>query len=140
MFQSEDATLVEVNPLVKTKDGKVIALDGKIVAGSCDIDQGVLTRQHTAIFGLLIAQEYRHQGLGFRLATQTINQAFKEIKGLEIIKLSVYSENEQARKLYKKIGFHEYGNLPQGLEKWDGSFDDEIEMYLTKKEWNLQEQ
>jgi succinyl-CoA synthetase beta subunit len=30
VFQSEDATLVEVNPLVKTKDGKVIALDGKI--------------------------------------------------------------------------------------------------------------
>ena len=30
VFQSEDATLVEVNPLVKTNDGKVIALDGKI--------------------------------------------------------------------------------------------------------------
>ena len=30
VFQSEDATLVEVNPLVKTKDGKVIALDGKV--------------------------------------------------------------------------------------------------------------
>ena len=30
VFQSEDATLVEVNPLVKTKDGKIIALDGKI--------------------------------------------------------------------------------------------------------------
>jgi len=30
VFQGEDATLVEVNPLVKTKDGKVIALDGKV--------------------------------------------------------------------------------------------------------------
>ena len=30
VFQFEDATLVEVNPLVKTKDGRVIALDGKI--------------------------------------------------------------------------------------------------------------
>ena len=30
VFHSEDATLVEVNPLVKTKDGKVIALDGKV--------------------------------------------------------------------------------------------------------------
>jgi succinyl-CoA synthetase beta subunit len=29
-FQSEDATLVEVNPLVKTSDGKIIALDGKV--------------------------------------------------------------------------------------------------------------
>jgi len=30
VFQSEDATLVEVNPLVKTSDGRVIALDGKV--------------------------------------------------------------------------------------------------------------
>jgi succinyl-CoA synthetase beta subunit len=30
VFTAEDATLVEVNPLVKTPDGKIIALDGKV--------------------------------------------------------------------------------------------------------------
>jgi succinyl-CoA synthetase beta subunit len=30
VFQSEDATLVEVNPLVVTGDGRIIALDGKV--------------------------------------------------------------------------------------------------------------
>jgi succinyl-CoA synthetase beta subunit len=30
VYESEDATLVEVNPLVKTGDGKIIALDGKV--------------------------------------------------------------------------------------------------------------
>lgn len=30
VFTSEDATLVEVNPLVKTTDGRIIALDGKV--------------------------------------------------------------------------------------------------------------
>ena len=30
VFTKEDATLVEVNPLVKTSDGRVIALDGKV--------------------------------------------------------------------------------------------------------------
>jgi succinyl-CoA synthetase beta subunit len=30
VFTAEDATLVEVNPLVKSPDGKVIALDGKV--------------------------------------------------------------------------------------------------------------
>nr|WP_245951300.1 ADP-forming succinate--CoA ligase subunit beta [Phytoactinopolyspora halophila] len=30
VFTAEDATLVEVNPLVKTPDGKVLALDGKV--------------------------------------------------------------------------------------------------------------
>jgi succinyl-CoA synthetase beta subunit len=29
-FIKEDATLMEINPLVKTKDGKVVALDGKV--------------------------------------------------------------------------------------------------------------
>lgn len=29
-FQAADATLVEVNPLVKTSDGRIIALDGKV--------------------------------------------------------------------------------------------------------------
>ncbi|MFM7351188.1 MAG: ADP-forming succinate--CoA ligase subunit beta [Actinomycetota bacterium] len=29
-FQESDATLVEVNPLVKTNDGRIIALDGKV--------------------------------------------------------------------------------------------------------------
>jgi succinyl-CoA synthetase beta subunit len=29
-FVSEDATLMEINPLVKTSDGKVVALDGKV--------------------------------------------------------------------------------------------------------------
>ncbi len=29
-FSSEDATLVEINPLVKTNDGKIVALDGKV--------------------------------------------------------------------------------------------------------------
>ena len=30
VFKQEDATLVEVNPLVLTKDGKILALDGKV--------------------------------------------------------------------------------------------------------------
>ncbi|WP_432559940.1 ADP-forming succinate--CoA ligase subunit beta [Granulicoccus sp. GXG6511] len=30
VYQAEDATLVEVNPLVKTGEGKIVALDGKV--------------------------------------------------------------------------------------------------------------
>ena len=30
VFKAEDATLVEVNPLVKTEDGEIVALDGKV--------------------------------------------------------------------------------------------------------------
>ncbi|GAB2452823.1 ADP-forming succinate--CoA ligase subunit beta [Xylanimonas ulmi] len=30
VFKAEDATLVEVNPLVRTEDGRIVALDGKV--------------------------------------------------------------------------------------------------------------
>ena len=40
VFVKEDATLVEVNPLVKTADGRVIALDGKV-----SLDENAAFRQ-----------------------------------------------------------------------------------------------
>ncbi len=40
VFVAEDATLVEVNPLVKTADGRVVALDGKVTLdGNADFRQ-----------------------------------------------------------------------------------------------------
>ncbi len=45
-FQSEDATLVEVNPLVKTSDGKIIALDGKV---TLDDNAGFRHPDHEAL-------------------------------------------------------------------------------------------
>lgn len=40
VYTEEDATLVEVNPLVRTEDGKIIALDGKV-----SIDENAAFRQ-----------------------------------------------------------------------------------------------
>jgi succinyl-CoA synthetase beta subunit len=40
VFAKEDATLVEVNPLVKTPDGRVVALDGKV-----SLDENAAFRQ-----------------------------------------------------------------------------------------------
>ena len=40
VFVNEDATLVEVNPLVKTGDGRIVALDGKVTLdGNADFRQ-----------------------------------------------------------------------------------------------------
>jgi succinyl-CoA synthetase beta subunit len=46
VFQSEDATLVEINPLVKTVDGKIIALDGKV---TLDDNAGFRHLDHEAL-------------------------------------------------------------------------------------------
>ncbi len=46
VFKSEDATLVEVNPLIKSGDGRIIALDGKV---SLDENAGFRHTEHEAL-------------------------------------------------------------------------------------------
>jgi len=52
VFVAEDATLVEVNPLVKTADGRIVALDGKVTLdGNADFrhaDHAALEDKHAA--------------------------------------------------------------------------------------------
>jgi succinyl-CoA synthetase beta subunit len=69
VFQSEDATLVEVNPLVKTEDGRIVALDGKVT-----LDENAEFRQ------------LGHAALVDHAATNALEAAAKE-KGLNYVKL-----------------------------------------------------
>uniref|UniRef100_UPI00404A9BA7 ADP-forming succinate--CoA ligase subunit beta n=1 Tax=Candidatus Planktophila sp. TaxID=2175601 RepID=UPI00404A9BA7 len=68
-FQSEDATLVEVNPLVKTEDGRIIALDGKVT-----LDENAEFRQPG------------HAALVDHASANALEAAAKE-KGLNYVKL-----------------------------------------------------
>ena len=68
-FVAEDATLMEINPLVKTSDGKVVALDGKVT-----LDDNA---------------EFRHPGhvaLVYHAAANPLEAAAKE-KNLNYVKL-----------------------------------------------------
>ncbi|OYN92230.1 ADP-forming succinate--CoA ligase subunit beta [Parenemella sanctibonifatiensis] len=69
VYAAEDASLVEVNPLVKTGDGKIVALDGKVT-----LDENA---------------EFRHEdhaALADVSATDPLEVAAKE-KGLNYVKL-----------------------------------------------------
>ena len=68
-FQSSDATLVEVNPLVKTADGRIIALDGKVT-----LDDNAAFRHPD------------HEGLIDHAATNPLEALAKE-KDLNYVKL-----------------------------------------------------
>ena len=68
-FSSEDATLVEINPLVKTNDGKIVALDGKV-----SLDENADFRQSD------------HQALVDHSATNPL-EALAQEKGLNYVKL-----------------------------------------------------
>lgn len=44
--------------------------------------------------------------------------------------LAVMSENLQAYKLYKKVGFEEVGRKPMAFKQLDGRFCDDVQMAL----------
>jgi succinyl-CoA synthetase beta subunit len=69
LYQAEDATLVEVNPLVKTGDGSILALDGKV-----SLDENADFRHP------------EHEALVDNSATDPLENAAKE-KGLNYVKL-----------------------------------------------------
>lgn len=68
-FVAEDALLVEVNPLVKTKDGRILALDGKV-----SLDENADFRQPG------------HEALEDKAAANPLEAAAKA-KGLNYVKL-----------------------------------------------------
>jgi len=68
-FVAEDATLMEINPLVKTSDGKVVALDGKVT-----LDDNAEFRHPT------------HEALVDHAAANPLEAAAKE-KNLNYVKL-----------------------------------------------------
>jgi len=83
---------------------------------------------HVGSFGITIAKEYRHQGIGKKLMEQTLNEAKKKLSKLKIIILGVFANNPVAKKLYEEFGFKEYGRLPKGILH-NGNFVDDIKMY-----------
>ncbi|WP_404384530.1 ADP-forming succinate--CoA ligase subunit beta [Knoellia locipacati] len=69
VYRDEDATLVEVNPLVKTTDGDIVALDGKVT-----IDENAEFRQP------------EHEALEDKAAADPL-EAKAKAKGLNYVKL-----------------------------------------------------
>jgi succinyl-CoA synthetase beta subunit len=69
VFTKEDATLVEVNPLVRTEDGEIVALDGKVT-----LDENAAFRQPG------------HAELADRSAADPLEEQAKA-KGLNYVKL-----------------------------------------------------
>lgn len=113
------------------KDKKSVHLlgfiDGELVA-NCDIDMKEKVFSHIGNFGLIVSKKHRGEGIGKIIMNTVIEESKKNIKDLKIIILGVFACNLIAKNLYTKMGFIEYGRLPQGLQ-YQGSFTDEILMY-----------
>lgn len=104
-----------------------LAFYGDKLIGSSQITVGGRRKMHLGNFGISILKDYRHDGLGFQLATLIIHEA-KTRLNLSLVTLEVFANNSTAFKLYQKLGFTEYGRLLGGL-KYHNEFVDSIFMY-----------
>ncbi len=80
---------------------------------------------HVATLGMGVAPAWRRRGIGAAL----LSEAFRWARwaGIEKLSLTVYPDNEAARRLYERFGFVEEGRLVGHSKKSDG-YRDEIVM------------
>lgn len=107
----------------------VVFCDNKLI-GTTHLMLGVRTDRHVAQFGITIAKEFRGKGIGKLLMKHIIDEGIKNMPDLEIVALSVFSNNKLAYEMYKDFGFTEYGKLPGGVKLADRYVD---HIYMYKK-------
>lgn len=111
----------------------LVFLDSKII-GISNIDLGEGASSHEGIMGISILKEYRNEGIGKILLNQTIKESENNLKNLELITLSVFGNNQIAYDLYKKLGFREFGRLPNGVN-YKGKYYDRIYMFKSFRKY-----
>lgn len=140
IFQGEQQTLEEERKFLESKIEKIknnqdvflIAfVDGKY-AGSSGISLGSFIKKTWGDFGIVIGKNYRGQGIGKKLMELVISESLKNLKDLDLVTLEVFGDNSIAQNLYKKIGFVEYGRLPESINHKE-NFVDAILMYKKIK-------
>ena len=109
----------------------IIAESNNVVIGFLSFSRSSYKRlYHTGSFGVGIKIEHLNKGVGTKLLSYLIKWA-KEQDGLEKINLDVFSNNQQAIHLYKKLGFKEEGKQINQVRLKDGSYADVIYMALA---------
>ncbi|TNC26306.1 GNAT family N-acetyltransferase [Mumia zhuanghuii] len=85
---------------------------------------GETEQPHADIGRVAVSPDARGGGLGRRLVTELIDYARKA--GIEILTLDVRGNNHAAMALYERLGFREYGRIPDfvaiGDQRWDNVY------------------
>jgi ribosomal protein S18 acetylase RimI-like enzyme len=94
------------------RDSKLIGIAGLV------IQQGKKEAHKSFLVGMYVRPQSRRAGVGRRLVETIIDFAREWV---ELIQLSVVTDNEQARRLYASLGFVEYG-IEKNALKQDGRY------------------
>jgi len=136
-FQGEQLTLQEETvymndfmlKMSQHKAVKLLVFHNNQLIGVADIRMEDKISGHVGIFGITIAKDFRKDGIGKLLMKLIIDEAKKYLVDLKIITLGVFSDNPLAHKMYRAMGFTDYGRLPEGVKHKD-LYVDHIWMYL----------
>lgn len=79
------------------------------------------------LWGMYVRPAARQTGIGRKLVEAVIEHARGEV---ELLQLSVISDNQPARRLYAKLGFEEYG-IERRAAKYRGEYHDDVLMAKT---------
>jgi len=112
----------------KGEDVHLLAFSNNQLIGVANVSPRERNAKHTARFGISIAKEFRHVGIGRLLMEKVLAEAKKNLSGLKTITLDVFANNSTAIQMYKKFGFKQYGLLPEGVVH-QNEFIDKILMY-----------
>jgi ribosomal protein S18 acetylase RimI-like enzyme len=111
--------------LAVKKKGEVFCVaaevDGHLVANS-EVVKGTGYPRHVGVIGIAVKKGFRSIGIGTEMMRALEEHARKV--GLKVLTLTVFSNNQHAINLYKKMGFAETGRTPKKFFK-DGVYIDE---------------
>jgi len=94
------------------------------------VRNGVKEAHKGLLWGMYVRPDARNAGVGRRLVEEVIDFARQRV---ELLQLSVVSDNDPARLLYTRLGFIEYGVEKNSL-KQHGRYYDEILMALDLRQ------
>lgn len=77
------------------------------------------------IYSVYVDADIRKQGVGRRLMLELIARA-RLLPGLEILNLTVTSNNVAAKRLYESLGFVCYGTEPKAMKIGDEYLDEDL--------------
>lgn len=102
--------------------------EGRVV-GSLELHRSPPVFLHHHLFlAIELHREYRGGGIGSALMKQ--GAAWAKHNGYEFIRLGVLDTNPRAKALYERLGYREYGHLPNFVKRRDGTYSGDTMMVL----------
>lgn len=107
------------------------AWQGRRLVGavSCEAEARIKLRHTVHLIGMMVADDCMGRGIGQALLEATLRLLRTEPE-LEQVLLTVTSSNVGAVRLYRRVGFERYGQLPQALKLSNGRYLDKDLMRL----------